>query len=183
MAKPDGDVVGDGMTNNGKRPRRRYDDKFRASAVVMLEAAGYPEKEGVLMIVSRHLGMPHNTLRNWYHSVHNPPPSELRRDKKRELTEELRDIAYKLIGAIPGKIEDATLQQVSTSLGIVIDKMQLLSGQPTWRIEIVELVRNGQLTPSDVVEALGLAQAKALLEPAGIMVIEGSYVVSDSIEN
>lgn len=123
------------MTNNGKRPRRRYDDKFRASAVVMLEAAGYPDKEGALMTVARHLGMPHNTLRNWYHAERNPPPSELRQDIKKSLSEMLEDIAYKLIEAMPGKVLDASLQQTATSMAIAIDKMQLLSGKPT---DIVE---------------------------------------------
>lgn len=123
------------MSQNNKRPRRRYDDKFRASAVVMLEAAGYPGKEGALMEVSRHLGMPHNTLRNWYHEKHNPAPSELRQESKKSLSDMLEDIAYKLIEAMPGKVLDASLQQTATSMAIAIDKMQLLTGKPTGIIE------------------------------------------------
>lgn len=103
--------------------------------MVMLEAAGYPGKEGALMEVARHLGMPHNTLRNWFHFVHNPPPSQLRQEVKKSLSEMLEDIAYKLIGAMPGKVIDANLLQTATSMAIAIDKMQLLAGRPTGIVE------------------------------------------------
>ena len=72
-----------------KRERRQYDDKFRASAVVMLEAAGYPNKDGALATTAKHLGVPHNTLRNWFHGVHNPPPSDVRHEKRQDLAEML----------------------------------------------------------------------------------------------
>lgn len=152
------------------RPRRRYDDKFRASAVVMLEAAGYPGKEGALMEVSRHLGMPHNTLRNWYHAERNPPPSDLRQDKKRDLAIELEDIAYMLVKAIPGKIEEATLQQTATSMAIAIDKMQLLRGQPTWRGEIINLLKEGVVTPEQVRDELGSELAQELFNSIGLSI-------------
>lgn len=156
------------------RARRRYDDKFRASAVVMLEAAGYPDKEGALMEVSRHLHMPHNTLRNWYHEKHNPPPSQLRQHVKKSLVEMLDDMAFKLIGSMPNKIIDANLQQVATTLGIVIDKKQLLIGQPTWRIEVINLIKSGQFTPEDILNELGdTPEVRGLLESASTLTIEG----------
>ena len=162
------------MNQNGKRPRRRYDDKFRASAVVMLEAAGYPGKEGALMEVARHLGMPHNTLRNWYHAERNPPPSELRQHIKKSLVEMLDDIAYKLVGAMPSKIIDASLQQTATSLAIVIDKYQLLTGQPTWRIELKNLLKEGTLTPQDILNEFAdePEAAVGLLESFGLSATE-----------
>lgn len=154
--------------------RRRYDDKFRASAVVMLEAAGYPGKEGALMDVCRHLSMPHNTLRNWYHAERNPPPSDLRQHIKKSLVEMLDDMAFKLIGAMPSKITDANLQQVATTLGIVIDKKQLLIGQPTWRIEVINLIKSGQFTPEDILNELGdTPEVRGLLESASTLTIEG----------
>jgi len=156
--------------------RRRYDDKFRASAVVMLEAAGYPDKEGALMHVARHLSMPHNTLRNWYHEKHNPPPSELRQHVKKSLVELLDDIAYKLIGAMPSKIVDASLQQTATSLAIVIDKKQLLTGKPTWRGEVIELLKNGTITPEQVTNDLGADLAKELFESIGLSVVDAGEV-------
>lgn len=40
----------------------KYDDEFRASAVLMLEAAGYPDTEGALARVSELLGVPARIL-------------------------------------------------------------------------------------------------------------------------
>lgn len=150
--------------------RRRYDDKFRASAVVTLEAAGYPDKEGALTQVSKHIGVPHNTLRGWYYAEHNPPPSQLRQEKKEELHIELEKVAYILVGAMPDKIDEATLQQVATSLGITIDKMQLLRGQPTWRGEIVNLLKEGKITPQEIMDEFSDTPelAEELFESAGL---------------
>lgn len=54
--------------------RKRFNDDFRASAVLMLEATGYPEKKGGLTQVSTHLGVPLSTLRGWFTAERNPPP-------------------------------------------------------------------------------------------------------------
>jgi hypothetical protein len=120
--------------------------------------------------------MPHNTLRSWFHAVHNPPPSELRQEKKRELIEELKDLAYKLAGAMPDKIIDATLQQTAISLGIVIDKMQLLSGQPTLIVELTNLLREGSITPEDILNEFADTPevATGLFESIGLRTIEAS---------
>jgi Bacterial regulatory protein, Fis family len=42
------------------------------------------------------------------------------------LADELEAVARRLAGALDGKIEEATLQQTATALGIVVTKMQLL---------------------------------------------------------
>lgn len=118
------------------RQRRRYDDKFRASAVVMLEAAGYPGKEGALMEVARHLSTPHPTLHRWFTGKNNPPPFDVVQEEKKELTNLMDAFLNKVIMAMPDKIEESSLQQCATSFGIVVDKKQLLGGKPT---EIVEL--------------------------------------------
>ena len=111
--------------------RKRYTDEFRASAVVMLEAAGYPNTEGALAHVAKAVGMPHNTLRNWFHGKHNPPPSEVRHEKKGEIVDLLRTEIYGILNEMPNKREFARYQELATSLGIAIDKLQLLSGEPT----------------------------------------------------
>ena len=64
--------------------KRRYNDKFRANAVVMLEAAGYP-KSGALSQVSQHLSVPLNTLKGWATAASNPVPADVRTEKKAEL--------------------------------------------------------------------------------------------------
>jgi len=73
------------------RPRKRYDDKFRANAVVLLEAAGYPNKKGALELVSKQLSCPCPTLHRWAKGKNNPPPSDIVNEKRKELKELLED--------------------------------------------------------------------------------------------
>lgn len=150
--------------------RRRYDDKFRAGAVVTLEAAGYPEQKGALERVSKHLGVPAPTLHRWANGKNNPPPFDIVNEKKEELHIELEKVAYLLAGAMPDKILDANLQQVATSLGITIDKMQLLRGQPTWRGEVINLLKEGKVTVEEVMDELSDTPelAQELFESAGL---------------
>lgn len=150
--------------------RRRYDDKFRAGAVVTLEAAGYPDKEGALTMVANHLNVPYTTLRGWYHNEHNPPPSQLRQEKREELTAELKNLAYELVAAMRLNIHDANLVQQATTFGIVVDKWQLLDGKPTWRGEVVELIKEGKITPQEVMDEFSDTPelAQELFESAGL---------------
>lgn len=115
----------------------RYDDKFRASALIMLEAQGYPEKPSALLEVASHLNIPDRTLRRWYNRESNPVPDDVVNDIKKELHIELEELAHKLVAALPDKIEDASMQQTALAIGIIIDKMQLLKGQPTERTAVV----------------------------------------------
>lgn len=115
--------------------RKSYDDKFRASAVVMLEAAGYPLQKGALTHVAEHLHVPAMTLSRWFKGTRNPAPNEVVTEKRIDLLDKLRALAHTLADAIPDKIEDANLQQSGTVLGIVLDKVQLLEGKATERIE------------------------------------------------
>jgi transposase-like protein len=126
--------------------RKRYDDEFRASAIVMLEAAGYPNTPGALAKVASHLKMPAPTLHRWFHEKNNPAPSELVNIKKGDMANALEEVAWKLLDSMADSeaIADAPLQQRATAYGIAIDKMRLLRGLPT---EIVALI-------PDVVNAL-----------------------------
>lgn len=107
--------------------RREYSDEDKATALAALDANG-----GNVQRTARTLGIPEPTLRGWARKrgIH-PTVVELHDQKKGSLADELEEIAEKLAGAMPGKVAEASLQQTATSLGIVIDKMQLLRGQPT----------------------------------------------------
>jgi hypothetical protein len=56
--------------------RKVYSDKFKASAVLMLEAAGYPDRQEALTTVSEHLVMSAKTLASWYEDTQSPDPIE-----------------------------------------------------------------------------------------------------------
>ena len=117
------------------RPRKRYDDKFRASAVVMLEAAGYPDKKGALSLVGRNLSVPISTLRGWYNATRNPAPAELRNEKEIDFTIALRKEVGAALGEMDNARQDASYKDLATTIGILIDKLQLLEGKATERIE------------------------------------------------
>lgn len=113
----------------GKRPR--YDDAYRASAVLMLQADGYPNKLGALTRVAKHLSIPERTLRRWYKAQQNPPPDNVVRMKKGELTALLRKEIYAILGEMDRKRDEADYRELATALGIAVDKLQLLAGEPT----------------------------------------------------
>ena len=117
------------------RARKRYDDKFRASAVVMLEAAGYPDRKGALSQVGRNLGVPISTLRGWYNATRNPAPAELRNEKRMSLAEMLKAEINGALGEMPNARQDAGYRDLGTVAAILIDKLQLLEGKATERIE------------------------------------------------
>jgi transposase-like protein len=111
--------------------KKHYDDKFRASAVIMMEAAGYPDKKGALMQVAGNLGVPHTTLSRWFRNINNPPPNDIAQEKRKELKELLEDELHGILGDMPGARFDASYRDLGVVAGILFDKLQLLKGKPT----------------------------------------------------
>ena len=134
----------------------------------MLEAAGYPEREGALSQVAGHLSVPESTLRGWFSGAHNPPPAKVRAKKKLDLVQAIRDELAGIFTAMPGRRGEATYRELATAVGILTDKLQLLTGQPTWRGEIIDLLKSGAVTRDEVTEELGDELASELFDAAGI---------------
>lgn len=103
--------------------RRKYTDEERAAALAALDA-----NAGNVARTAEQLGIPASTLQYWQEMDALP---KLREQKKVQLADRLEEIAYQLVEALPGKIKKANLLQTATTLGITIDKMQLLRGLPT----------------------------------------------------
>lgn len=116
--------------------RKSYDDKFRASAVVMLEAAGYPDRPGSLTQVASHIGVPHPTLSRWYNQQRNPPPNEVVQEKRLELSELLDAELRAIFSAMPAVRSDASYRDLGMVAGILTDKKQLIDGKATERKEL-----------------------------------------------
>ena len=114
--------------------RKSYDDKFRASAVVMLQAAGYPEQKGALQRVSDKLGVPHPTLSRWYRKVNNPAPDDLVHEKQLDLIGSIKDELAKILTTLNDARDDASYKDMATAFGIFVDKLQLLENKPTSRV-------------------------------------------------
>lgn len=115
--------------------RQRYDDKFRASAIVMLEAAGWPDKEGALTQVSKHLGIPLTTLHRWANGESNPAPSDLVSEKRVELSKLLQAEINAALGEMSKARPFATYRDLGTVAAILIDKLQLLNDKPTQNVQ------------------------------------------------
>ena len=109
-----------------KATRRHYSDEERANALAALKANGGNVKRTALQ-----LGIPHKTLDNWAKGVNHPGAAELGNRKTADMAAALEDVAWKLLDAIPGKVEKAPLNHTATALGIAIDKARLLRGEPT----------------------------------------------------
>lgn len=125
------------------RKKRTYDDKFRASAVIMLESQGYPDTKGALQRVADHLKVAESTLRGWYNKTSNPPPANIRAEKRLDFKTMLREEIEAALHTMINKREEATYKDLSTSIAIFIDKLQLLEQKPT---EISETRHSGQIT-------------------------------------
>lgn len=118
--------------------RAQYSDQFRTDAVLMLEAAGYPKQPGALTRVAKQLNLHARTLSRWFNKEQNPPPDQLVSEKRIELVDAIRNEVYAALGEMPAAREDANYKDLGTVAAILIDKLQLLDGKPTQRIETIE---------------------------------------------
>ena len=118
-----------------KRKWTDYSDEDKASAVLMLEAAGYPGRKGAMSQVVRELGVPESTLRSWAKNEHGAPPAKVRERKRGELVESLKDVATKLVEHLGNIADTGDVRETATALGIVVDKLQALTDeQPTQHV-------------------------------------------------
>lgn len=131
--------------------KRSYSDKEKATALAALDA-----NEGNVAKTAKTIGIPRKTLSEWaVDRFVNEDVAEIRLDKKKELADELEDLAYQLVGAIPRFVRSpfTKLQEVANTLGIAIEKCELLRGRPTGRTEIVP-GENRQWAESQLLEVM-----------------------------
>ncbi len=111
--------------------RRRYSDNDKATALAALDANG-----GNVLKTATQLRIPRKTLEEWNNGRVVDDVAELRHENRRELKEVLRDLAYTLAEALSDNLEDAPTNHKAVALGIVIEKMQLLEGKATERLDV-----------------------------------------------
>lgn len=132
--------------------RKRYSDEFRASAILMLEAAGYPDRKGALAAVSRQTGAPPPTLHRWARSKQNPPPSDMVIEKRFDLRKAIREELEAIFHEAKDARQDATYHDLMWAAGVLTDKELLLAGKPTGIIKVVQLIQEGKVNPKTVME-------------------------------
>jgi len=98
------------------------------------------------------------------------PLAELIERAKGDLADRFEDIARRLLEALPGKLADASLRDIAVALGIAIDKMLLLRGQPD---------RSGSLTDAERVQRLRALAERVRHRQAGGGVPDGSQAAAD----
>lgn len=107
--------------------KRQYSDRDKASALAALDL-----NEGNVSRTSKQIGIPRKTLEQWAAHRHlSADVADLRQEKKAELSVIIEDAVREMIGASSAKLEGANFQQLWTSIGIGIDKRQILQGEPT----------------------------------------------------
>lgn len=118
--------------------RQRYDEKFRAGAILSLEANGYPHRKGALAKTAKALGVPAPTLHRWFNSSSNPPASEVVSEKRKTALEWLDELIPGLLSDLNEKRQEASFRDTGTVAAILIDKRELLRGNVTERVELVD---------------------------------------------
>jgi len=142
------------MDETPKKGHRSYSERERAEALAALDAFG-----GNVLATARALDMPARTLEEWSkgRGVH-ADVAELRVQKRVGLAAQLETLAYRIVEAVtPEDIQKASLRDKMVACGIIIEKVQLLRGQPT-QIAFVAVVRE---TLQELQSRFGLTRAAA----------------------
>jgi hypothetical protein len=123
--------------------KRQYSDNDKALALATLDANG-----GDVSKTAKQLKIPRQTLQEWAHNRNiNKDVPDLRQVKKKELAEKLDEVAHALADNLLIRAGSelsifVPMKDMATSLGIVIDKKQLLKGEPT------NITKDVSLTPA-----------------------------------
>lgn len=112
--------------------KRQYSDNDKALALATLDS-----NEGDTRKTAKVLKIPESTLRDWAENRGIcPEVTEIREVKKQELAEKLEEVAHALTDNILLRAQSdfsvlVPLKDFAVTLGIAIDKMQILKGEPT----------------------------------------------------
>lgn len=106
--------------------KRQYSDDEKAIALTYLDV-----NKGDVAKTARQVGVPSMTLRAWSQgrNIH-PVVMQICTEKKGDLAERYEEKIHLLVDAINAdKISEAPLQQLTTAIGILQDKVMALRGQ------------------------------------------------------
>ena len=107
--------------------KRQYSDSEKGAALAALDA-----NAGNVSLTARQLKIPRTTLLEWIADRHvSDDVSDIRHEKRKELSERLEDLAHTLVDLLPAKLPEASVRDLAGALIVAVDKMQLLKGAPT----------------------------------------------------
>src|SRR5687768_17475238 len=107
--------------------KRQYSDNEKGAALAALDA-----NDGNVNRTARQLSIPRTTLLEWIAARHvSSDVSDIRHDKRKELSDRLEELAHTLVDILPAKLPAASVRDLAGALIVAVDKMQLLKGSPT----------------------------------------------------
>ena len=107
--------------------KRSYSDREKGAALAFLDFNG-----GNVERSAKALGIPRKTLDEWAKGRNQSAGvADIRREKKEDISALIERAVREMVGASAGKLDGASFQQLWTGVGIAVDKMQLLKGEPT----------------------------------------------------
>lgn len=107
--------------------KRQYSDNDKAAALAFLDF-----NKGNVQRSAKALGIPNSTLDEWVKGRNqNAEVSDLRNDKKVDISTLIDAAVRDMVSASEGKLSTANFQQLWTGVGIAVDKMQILKGEPS----------------------------------------------------
>ena len=112
--------------NRTGRKKRHYNDEERGLILTV-----YVNNNCDAERTSRETGCPAPTIKAWANGWRYPDAMSLYQDKAGHLAKAAEEIAWKIAAIIPKKLDDAPLNHLSTSFGIMVDKTRILMGLPT----------------------------------------------------
>ncbi len=125
---------------------RQYTDAEKAEALVALEA-----NNGNVKGTARALGIPMQTLDKWSKDIGvNRDVPKIGDEKRIDFTQMLEAEINAALGAMMHKRTDASYADMSRTIGIFIDKLELLRGNATARLEVNGSMSLTELFDGDV---------------------------------
>ena len=107
--------------------KRQYSDNEKGAALAALDA-----NDGNVSRTAKQLKIPRTTLLEWIADRHvSSDVSDIRQEKRKELSDRLEDLAHTLVDILPAKLPTASVRDLAGALIVAVDKMQLLKGAPT----------------------------------------------------
>lgn len=137
--------------------KRKYTDKFKAGAIELLKAAGYPQRTSAAEEVARHLKMPVRTLKKWrFDGIHygdrvaERGMEELQEQTRQELTDLFEMTIRSALEDMKLKQEDATYRDLAWAAAVFLDKVRLMNDKPTQNVQqAITFERRGISTLSE----------------------------------
>ena len=112
---------------------RKIPDDEKAMWLLQMEVLGYPDNENGPYQITKQKNAPSAiTLRRWWKIKDSPSIDNLVKHKKRDFVEELKELLGLHIDAAKEAVKGhEDIRAIDTGIGIIVDKLQLLQGEPT----------------------------------------------------